>query len=158
VRNSDIQIQTVNLFSDNNVLQPKLIPTVMPFLKHVTFLCNQIWDSENAITDIPTHVPLLMLSGSKDELIPQRHMISLARTARLARGFTEEKQQHQQQHQQQQQQQEGANGAQQRLKVAREMGGIWWAEFDDGTHNDTCLQPGYFDEMDAFFKDVVARL
>ncbi|KAI8606949.1 Alpha/Beta hydrolase protein, partial [Chytriomyces sp. MP71] len=65
---------------------PKLVPTVMPMLKHlVPFLLHQIWDSEKAIQGIPASVPMLFLSGGKDELIPQRHMIELAKVTRRAR-------------------------------------------------------------------------
>lgn len=51
----------------------KLIPAVIPFLKPFSFMCNQRWESEKIIGKIPSSVNLLILSGSKDELVPPSH-------------------------------------------------------------------------------------
>lgn len=48
----------------------------MPILRYVTFLCHQQWPSEVNIQRI-ANVPILFLSGSKDELIPPTHMRKL---------------------------------------------------------------------------------
>jgi fermentation-respiration switch protein FrsA (DUF1100 family) len=55
--------------------QPKLMPTVMPFLRHFTFLCHQQWDSFSLLPSVDSNI--LMLSGRKDQLIPAKHMDSL---------------------------------------------------------------------------------
>ncbi|CAG8642030.1 9395_t:CDS:2, partial [Scutellospora calospora] len=51
---------------------PKLIPHVVPQLRHFSFLCTQKWESEKAIKLIK-NVPILFLSGTEDELIPKEH-------------------------------------------------------------------------------------
>ncbi|KAF8519776.1 Alpha/Beta hydrolase protein, partial [Hysterangium stoloniferum] len=56
---------------------PRLIPDVMPYLTSVTFLCHQRWDNAVAITKLPPTMALLMLSGSRDEIIPSWHMKEL---------------------------------------------------------------------------------
>ncbi|RIA94604.1 Alpha/Beta hydrolase protein [Glomus cerebriforme] len=55
---------------------PKLIPHLFPQIKYLTFLCHQIWPSENAIRQI-VNVPILFLSGLSDELVPPPHMRQL---------------------------------------------------------------------------------
>ncbi|TPX76202.1 hypothetical protein CcCBS67573_g02535 [Chytriomyces confervae] len=119
---------------------PKLIPTVMPYLKYFTFLCHQIWDSENAVKLIPPSVPMLFLSGGKDELIPQQHMVKLAQVARATRGkgkFAELRDS-----------KSAGSGI-----LARDSDDVRWVELPDGTHNDTCIQYGYFDELALFVRD-----
>ncbi|CDS07656.1 hypothetical protein LRAMOSA01605 [Lichtheimia ramosa] len=65
------------LIVENTFLSlPKLVPHVMPILRYVTFLCHQQWPSEVNIQRI-ANVPILFLSGSKDELIPPTHMRKL---------------------------------------------------------------------------------
>ncbi|KAI9272466.1 Alpha/Beta hydrolase protein [Sporodiniella umbellata] len=54
----------------------KVIPHVLPFLKHFTFLCHQHWPSEKSIRQI-VNVPILFLAGGKDELVPPSHMVQL---------------------------------------------------------------------------------
>lgn len=69
------------LIVENTFLSiPKLIPTVLPALRHVSFLCHQRWDSETAIVRIQD-TPLLFLSGALDELVPPSHMIALREIA-----------------------------------------------------------------------------
>ncbi|KAJ3202093.1 hypothetical protein HDU82_007609 [Entophlyctis luteolus] len=109
---------------------PKLIPSVIPVFSKLTFLCHQIWDSESAITKIPASLPLLFLSGRRDELVPSWHMDKLAKLAREARGPHE-------------------NGD---LDKATEVtktdsSSVEFVAFADGTHNDTCMQAGYFDAV-----------
>ncbi|KAJ2788074.1 bem46 protein, variant, partial [Coemansia helicoidea] len=55
---------------------PRLIPSVLPVLRHITFLSSEKWDSESTIQRI-TNVPVLFLSGLQDELVPPPHMRSL---------------------------------------------------------------------------------
>ncbi|KAJ3291073.1 hypothetical protein HDU79_002700 [Rhizoclosmatium sp. JEL0117] len=64
---------------------PKLMPHVSPLLRMASFLLHQIWDSETAITQIDIEVPILLLSGGKDDVIPQQHMLGLLKTVREAR-------------------------------------------------------------------------
>ncbi|GES92345.1 alpha/beta hydrolase protein [Rhizophagus clarus] len=57
---------------------PKLIPHVFPIIKHLSFLCHQIWPSEKSIQQI-VNVPILFLSGLIDELVPPSHMRQIKR-------------------------------------------------------------------------------
>lgn len=47
----------------------KMIPNAVPPAKYLTSLCTQYWRSENIIPEI-TDVPILFLSGLKDEIVP----------------------------------------------------------------------------------------
>lgn len=42
---------------------------MIPPAKYLAGLCHQIWPSENIIPSI-TEVPILFLSGLKDEIVP----------------------------------------------------------------------------------------
>lgn len=96
----------------------KLIPQVLPRIPFIKYLCTQVWNSEATITSI--ELPILFLSGSRDELVPSSHM----------RGLHS-----------------AANGKQ--LKE--------FVSFASGTHNDTCVQPGYFEAIQAFWAKVLAK-
>ncbi|KAK3309602.1 Alpha/Beta hydrolase protein, partial [Chaetomium strumarium] len=50
----------------------KLIPSVMPPAKYLSFLCHQVWPSDTLIPSIK--VPTLFLSGLQDEIVPPIHM------------------------------------------------------------------------------------
>ncbi|CAG8791556.1 44550_t:CDS:2 [Gigaspora margarita] len=91
-----------------------LIPHLVPQLRYLTFLCIQIWPSDKSIKKIK-QTPILFLSGTKDEIIPQQHMKSL-------------------------------------YELAQPRGGKEWKEFSNGMHNDTILQPGYFQNIGWFIK------
>lgn len=47
----------------------KMIPKVMPAAKILTPLCHEYWKSEETIPQI-TDIPILFLSGLKDEIVP----------------------------------------------------------------------------------------
>jgi len=47
----------------------KMIPSVMPVAKYLVPLCHEYWRSEEMIPQI-TDLPLLFLSGLKDEIVP----------------------------------------------------------------------------------------
>ncbi|KAK9370280.1 Alpha/Beta hydrolase protein [Lipomyces kononenkoae] len=52
---------------------PSLIPTVLPIAQYFAFLCHQIWPSEKLLLQIKK-LPILFLSGEKDEIVPPVHM------------------------------------------------------------------------------------
>ncbi|CAE6427744.1 unnamed protein product [Rhizoctonia solani] len=56
---------------------PSLIPTVLPVAAPLAFLCHQVWDSASAARNLPRSVPVLLLSGSQDELVPPSQVRSL---------------------------------------------------------------------------------
>ncbi|KAF9980110.1 hypothetical protein BGZ65_005543 [Modicella reniformis] len=116
-RNED---QFSGLIIENTFLSlPKVIPHVLPMISRVSFLCHQIWNSELMIQQI-TRLPVLFLSGRKDELVPPGHMQELYR----------------------------------RLDTT---GNAVWREFPDGTHNDTCLKPGYFEAIKSFLDGIMTK-
>jgi fermentation-respiration switch protein FrsA (DUF1100 family) len=54
----------------------KLIPSAFPPARFLAPLCHQIWPSEDTLQQI-TGVPVLFLSGLKDEIVPPTHMTRL---------------------------------------------------------------------------------
>ncbi|CEO58747.1 Putative BEM46 family protein [Penicillium brasilianum] len=54
----------------------KLIPSVFPPARYLARLCHQYWISEDVIPKI-SKVPILFLSGLKDELVPPSNMTQL---------------------------------------------------------------------------------
>ncbi|RIA82289.1 Alpha/Beta hydrolase protein [Glomus cerebriforme] len=74
------------LIIENTFLNiPKLIPYIIPQLRYFTFLCSQIWPSEKSIKKIK-FIPILFLSGAKDEIIPQQHMKKLFELSQTSSG------------------------------------------------------------------------
>ncbi|RGB31199.1 BEM46 family protein [Rhizophagus diaphanus] len=71
------------LILENTFLSiPKILPKIFP---NFNFLCSEIWPSEQNIKKIKT-IPILFLSGKKDEIIPQYHMKTLFELARTSSG------------------------------------------------------------------------
>jgi len=61
------------LIVENTFLSiPKLLPHVIPPLRHFSVFCTQKWESEKAIQNLKV-IPILFLSGGSDELIPKEH-------------------------------------------------------------------------------------
>ncbi|KAB8210186.1 Alpha/beta hydrolase family protein [Aspergillus parasiticus SU-1] len=54
----------------------KLIPTVFPPARYLARFCHQYWTSEEILPKI-TKVPILFLSGLKDEIVPPSNMTQL---------------------------------------------------------------------------------
>ncbi|KAF9385156.1 hypothetical protein CPB97_005103 [Podila verticillata] len=116
-RNED---QFAGLMIENTFLSlPKVIPHVLPMISKVSFLCHQIWNSEQMIQEI-SRLPVLFLSGLRDELVPPGHMKELHR-------------------------------------LLDSTGEVVWKEFEDGTHNDTCLKPGYFESIKSFLEGIMEK-
>ncbi|ORY97135.1 Alpha/Beta hydrolase protein [Lobosporangium transversale] len=112
------QDQFSGLIIENTFLSlPKVIPHVLPMISALSFLCHQIWNSEQMIQYI-SRLPVLFLSGKKDELVPPAHMMELHR-------------------------------------LLDTTGEVVWREFPNGTHNDTCLKPGYFEAIKAFLNNIM---
>lgn len=66
------------LILENTFLSlPNLIPSALPALGPFAFLCHQKWDSASKIHQIPHMTPVLMLSGTQDEVVPRDHMLGL---------------------------------------------------------------------------------
>ncbi|KAF9314531.1 hypothetical protein BG003_004079 [Podila horticola] len=116
-RNED---KFAGLMIENTFLSlPKVIPHVLPMISKVSFLCHQIWNSEQMIQEI-RRLPVLFLSGLRDELVPPDHMKELYR-------------------------------------LLDSTGEVVWKEFAAGTHNDTCLKPGYFESIKSFLEGIMEK-
>ncbi|KAJ3532194.1 hypothetical protein NMY22_g7842 [Coprinellus aureogranulatus] len=107
---------------------PNLVPHAMPALGSVSFLCHQKWDSINKIPLIPATTPILMLSGMQDEIVPKEHMRALWDAVVARRGVAKK---------------EVEKG---KMEVERAK----YMEFEEGGHNDTCVQPGYWQAIIEF--------
>lgn len=58
----------------------KVIPYIFPMLKYFSFMCHEVWDSENEIANISdSSIPFLFLAGLRDEVVPPSHMQKLFR-------------------------------------------------------------------------------
>lgn len=55
----------------------KLIPTVFPPAKYLARLCHQNWTSEETLPKITADIPMLFLSGLRDEIVPAHMMKTL---------------------------------------------------------------------------------
>lgn len=98
----------------------KLIPVAIPPAKYLAVLCHQYWASEETLPKITTNIPMLFLSGLKDEIVPAEMMKTLYEICNAE------------------------------TKV--------WRTFENGNHNATVAEPGYFDAIWEFLvQDVQAR-
>lgn len=52
----------------------KLIATAFPSAKYIARLCHQLWPSDKALPMITADIPILFLSGLKDEIVPASMM------------------------------------------------------------------------------------
>ena len=55
----------------------KLIPSAFPPAKYLAKLCHQYWASEESLPKITEDIPILFLSGLKDEIVPAVMMKAL---------------------------------------------------------------------------------
>jgi fermentation-respiration switch protein FrsA (DUF1100 family) len=112
---------------------PRLVPHALPLLSPLTFLCHQKWDSASKIPLIPKSTPILMLSGVQDEVVPRQHMQELWEIITRRQGSKVRT--------------DGEPKAN-----ASEVGGgrSKFVEFPGGSHNDTCVQHGYWAEVAEF--------
>lgn len=66
------------LILENTFLSiPELIPHVLPPLRPFSFLCREYWPTGESIGKLLSQMPVLFISGRKDELVPPAHMDSL---------------------------------------------------------------------------------
>ncbi|KAJ3343363.1 hypothetical protein HDU93_008728 [Gonapodya sp. JEL0774] len=111
---------------------PSLIPHVLPILSPLRPLIRHLvldhWSSATTLATVAPTVPILFLSGARDELVPQGQMEVLWRVGAMR----------------------GLRGVDLGEKSEREIPVQVWREFENGTHNDTVMQEGYFRELAAF--------
>ncbi|KXS17753.1 alpha/beta-hydrolase [Gonapodya prolifera JEL478] len=139
-----------NTFASLPTLVPHVLPLLRPLAGLLPSLLYDTWQSHAALTSIPASTPVLFLSGSRDELVPQSQMktlwrAGLARSGKGEKGGSES---------------EGtgagagAGGAAGEKKDPVQV----WREFANGTHNDTLMQEGYFRELALFYHHHVHSL
>ena len=63
----------------------KLIPTAFPPAKFLARLCHQLWPSDETIPKIVADIPILFLSGLKDEIVPAPMMKTLYDVCKVER-------------------------------------------------------------------------
>ncbi|CAB5384943.1 unnamed protein product [Rhizophagus irregularis] len=74
------------LIVENTFLSiPKLLPTFFSPLKYITFICTQIWPSDEQIKKIKK-IPILFLSGKLDALVSQQQMKELYKLSNTLAG------------------------------------------------------------------------
>ncbi|KAI9796150.1 MAG: hypothetical protein M1833_006488 [Piccolia ochrophora] len=61
-----------------------MIPSAFPPAKYLARLCHQVWPSESTLPSIQG-IPVLFLSGLKDEIVPPAHMKQLYQICRAQR-------------------------------------------------------------------------
>jgi len=134
------------LILENTFLSlPRLVPSALPVLGPFAFLCHQKWDSASKIPLIPHATPMLMLSGTRDEVVPAEHMLALwelvqNRGASKPQGPTLP----------------GSGEGKVPVAAADVRNMSKFVEFPNGTHNDTCVQPDYWKEVAEFIGNVIA--
>ncbi|KAL7418130.1 alpha/beta-hydrolase [Mrakia frigida] len=70
------------LILENTFLSiPSLIPHLIPNLSFLSFLVHQIWPSQDKLALLPADLPILLLSGEKDEIVPKIQMETLQKLA-----------------------------------------------------------------------------
>ncbi|MCJ1319420.1 Alpha/beta hydrolase domain-containing protein 13 [Xylographa vitiligo] len=73
----------VGLILENTFLSiRKMIPSAFPPARFLAPLCHQIWSSEETLPQIKT-IPILFISGLKDEIVPPSHMKELFALCRV---------------------------------------------------------------------------
>ncbi|KAI0764677.1 alpha/beta-hydrolase [Fomes fomentarius] len=142
------------LILENTFLSlPRLVPSALPVLGPFAFLCHQKWDSASKIPLIPAETPMLLLSGVQDEVVPREHMQSLwelvekrvpggAKSVPPASAYPAEGGEREE---------EGAEVVQD--ESVQSLGAKTpsrFIEFARGTHNDTCVQQGYWSAVTHF--------
>lgn len=112
--------------------------SVFPPAKYLARLCNQYWLSEDILPRI-TSVPILFISGLKDEIIPYVGG-ALARFRVLAEQNSLTLVLHRPSH------------MQQLYAVCRAKKKVW-KTMPNGTHNDTVAEPYFFNYMIDFINE-----
>ncbi|TPX43842.1 hypothetical protein SeMB42_g04563 [Synchytrium endobioticum] len=133
---------------------PRLIPHIMPVVARFSFLCHQIWPSYKAITAVPRTIPILMLSGLQDELVPASHMHALARICRAYREDASVDIEAIADSTRTDKEKTNASAAQ---ELVKDQVGVRFVGLRNGRHNDTCIQPGYFEQISQWWEAFIVN-
>ncbi|KAJ3484274.1 hypothetical protein NLI96_g5737 [Meripilus lineatus] len=131
------------LILENTFLSlPRLVPSALPVLGPFAFLCHQKWDSASKIPLIPRSIPILMLSGLQDEVVPKEHMQGLWEIVDKRENNVIPSA-------------ESVDKARVAAVDPRSLSKI--VLFEKGTHNDTCVQQGYWTTIAAFVANFIPQ-
>jgi len=154
---------------------PRLVPSALPVLGPFAFLCHQKWDSASKIPVIPRKIPILMLSGVRDEVVPREHMeglweLVMQREAKQPAGTGTNATSRKRNGNTSTPSSPVSSGAAARIgdksvSDAAKQGEVKFSaydprslskfvEFQNGTHNDTCVQPGYWAAIAEFIENL----
>ncbi|KAJ6620010.1 Alpha/Beta hydrolase protein [Mycena sp. CBHHK59/15] len=103
------------------------------YIGRLSFLCTQRWNSAAKMCLIPPCTPLLMLSGGRDQVVPQKNMRALWEIARTRRGPKSSK------------------GRREPVSVSDK---DRFEEFRYGTHENTFACTGYWPKVGDFIASV----
>jgi len=118
---------------------PALIPSALPILSPFAFMCHQKWESALKIPSIPRSIPMLLLSGVRDEVVPREHMQALWEVVGKRQGTKT-----------------AEVGSDEEVKGDGQVGEgkSKFVEFEWGGHNDTCMQAGYWTTVAEFLANL----
>ncbi|PPQ91635.1 hypothetical protein CVT25_013190 [Psilocybe cyanescens] len=109
----------------------------LPLIRRFSWLCTQRWKSASKMAHLPTTLPILMLSGLMDEVIPFSHMENLWKVAKT-RG----------------RQKRNKGSLNEQYHPPEE---DIYRTFPYGTHNSTFLQFDYWETILEFLDNAEAR-
>lgn len=143
------------LMLENTFLSiPLLIPHLLPLISPLRFLCHQIWPSHKTVKSIPETIPMLFLSSKKDELVPRSHMEKLWTTVGGAEIAGNEEGE---------ESTPGADieddvdGVKLKYQIAGRERNRMFVSLENGTHNNACLQSGYFESVGVFWNRFIEK-
>ncbi|TFY77769.1 hypothetical protein EWM64_g6245 [Hericium alpestre] len=150
---------------------PRLIPTALPLLGPFSFLCHQKWESYLKVPKIPKSTRILLLGGARDEVVPRDQMQGLWELIRArslkpsaalpspsssvsfsSLGTPTKGASAADKPSPRKSTSEGSGGpaAEEPMGGTKVDGGDKYIEYPDGTHNDTCVQHGYWTAVSEF--------
>ncbi|KAI0260533.1 Alpha/Beta hydrolase protein [Gloeopeniophorella convolvens] len=136
---------------------PRLIPSAMPWLGPLAFLCHQKWESHLKAPKLPPAMRVLMLGGARDEVVPRAQMRELWALVR-ARGAASASPKKAAAEKEKGEADPGMPPDDPKAAPRRvEDGANAYVEFGAGTHNDTCVQPGYWSAVAEFVAGLSPR-
>jgi len=167
------------LIIENTFLSlPRLIPTAMPWLGPFSFLCHEKWESYLKAPKLPPMIPVLMLGGARDDVVPRSQMQELWTIIRnrgrgddaaatrskpfaslsssvsgsgpaARRAGKDEKADDNDDNDNDDEDGPGPDDPKAPPRIVVD-GQNKYIEFGAGTHNDTCVQPGYWPAVSEF--------
>jgi len=145
---------------------PRLIPSAMPWIGPFSFLCHQKWESYLKAPKLPQDMPVLMLGGARDDVVPRSQMQELwtiirnrgreaaasEKTRRKAGAGAKDSDE------------KGGGGDEPGPNDPKTPPRIYkdgvntYIEFGAGTHNDTCVQPEYWSRVAEFVTSLPSKV